>query len=122
MRSTPRVLPDLNESAAFEMMILKQLEAFILEVFPQDRVLRKESVWILWNPIFNTAVESTSKPDRGSGVVWYTSTNQLLTSDMVNHESRLQFARRKAFWMYGMVCSVIRFVRSDLLERIAKYR
>lgn len=60
-------------------------------------MLKKESVQVLWNPIFNANVERIDKPDWECGVIHYTAKNRLLLSHMENSESWLTSARGLVF-------------------------
>lgn len=75
MRVPPRVLQALNQPEAIELTMLEDLEAFIVETFPVEQALKKESARGVWNPISNATKGSIDKPDRDEGVSPYTSTN-----------------------------------------------
>lgn len=59
--SDPQALKLLGD---FEGTTVKQLEAFILDIFPVKEVLKMESTRVLWNPIFNTALNSIHEPNQ----------------------------------------------------------
>lgn len=64
-----------NHPNSFETTTLDQLEALALGAFPGEEVLKKESVRVLRNLVFNTAVKFIENHDPNDGVARYTSTN-----------------------------------------------
>lgn len=62
MRALPRVHPDLNRPDFLEKSSFQQLEAFVLELFPGEEVLKKVSARVLCDQIFNAALESIDAP------------------------------------------------------------
>lgn len=96
MRASQRMRQALKRSKLFDLIMLKSLEDFILYTFPVKDSLREKSVRYLWNPIFNSVVESIDKRYRDRGNSRYTLKNQILTSYMGKGDSRLMFAKSRA--------------------------
>lgn len=68
----------------------------MLSSFLEEDTLKKYSVWLLRNSIFNTAIESIDKPGKDQGIARYASANRLLTSEMEMGESLVRFAKKRA--------------------------
>lgn len=80
----------------FDTTKLVDLERFMLDTFPGEAALKKESARKSSNPIFNASVESVDRADRDQGVARYTSTNHLLTLYMKKGREHLNFAKQRA--------------------------
>lgn len=87
MQTLPKIRRTLNQSDWFERKTFKDLEEFLLSMFPREYVLKEESARRFWNPIFIADVESMNIPSRIWGTARYTSTNQIMTSYMEKRES-----------------------------------
>lgn len=53
--------------------ILRDLEGFMMSIFPREDDLKNELTRHLWNYIFNGAVESIGKQDSDRGIARYKS-------------------------------------------------
>lgn len=62
----------LSQPGSFNSKTLKDLEKLMLSTFTREEALKEESAWHLSKPIFNTAVESTDKPQRDRWIARYT--------------------------------------------------
>lgn len=106
----------------FETKSLKRLEALTPKTFPEEEVLKKESRRVLWNQIFNAAVESIGKPYKYIEFTCYTPTKRQLTSYMENGGESWSMQEDGRLWTYELVCSVLGFTWTDSVRRKSIYR
>lgn len=68
------MLHALKKPDSFDFTLLKDLEEFIISVYPGKQALKEESSQRMWIAIFSAVVESIRKPGRDGGIASYTST------------------------------------------------
>lgn len=81
---------------SFIAISLKDLEGFILSMFPEEGDLKEALVSSIENIIINTNVDFIEKPDTNTWILCFTSTSRLLTWYIKKLYSQVSFARRQA--------------------------
>lgn len=84
-----------NPPNSFDAIYFKRSEATTLESLPRGNLLRKKAAWVLWDPIFNAAVQSIERYDWNSRVSRCMTRSLLLTWYIQKGQSMWRLVKRR---------------------------